>query len=92
MKVLTLLLGHEVDGQIDQVLNLAELYDKEGSAFRFRYVFDALVAVWKLMRSLVYADIDGLPVTKANTNRLLIPLSSSGETLRLPYRTPNLFR
>lgn len=43
MKVLKLLLGHEVDGQIDQVLKLATLYDQEGSAFRFGYVFGAPV-------------------------------------------------
>lgn len=37
MRVLTLLLGHELDGQIDEVLRLAEAYDEDENAFRFRY-------------------------------------------------------
>lgn len=37
MGVLTLLLGHELDGQIDKVLWLAQKYDEDENAFRFRY-------------------------------------------------------
>lgn len=40
MNVLTILLGHELDGQIDEVLRLAEAYDNDGSAFRLRYLVD----------------------------------------------------
>lgn len=36
MGVLTLMLGHELDGQIDKVLTLAEAYDKDGTAFSSR--------------------------------------------------------
>lgn len=36
MRVLTLLLGHELDGQIDEVLRLAEEYDNNEEAFKFR--------------------------------------------------------
>lgn len=36
MGVLTLLLGHELDGQIDKVLWLAQKYDEDENAFRFR--------------------------------------------------------
>lgn len=38
MGVLTLLLGHELDGQIDKVLWLAQKYDEDENAFRFRCV------------------------------------------------------
>lgn len=37
MGVLTLLLGHELDRQIDKVLWLAQKYDEDENAFRFRY-------------------------------------------------------
>lgn len=37
MRVLTLLLGHELDKQLDKVLSLARKYDKNENAFRFRY-------------------------------------------------------
>ena len=36
IRVLTLLLGHELDGQIDEVLRLAQAYDDDESCFRFR--------------------------------------------------------
>ena len=36
MRVLTLLLGHELDGQIDEVLRLAQAYDDDENSFRFR--------------------------------------------------------
>lgn len=37
MRVLTLLLGHELDKQLDKVLWLARKYDENENAFRFRY-------------------------------------------------------
>ncbi|CAN0154687.1 unnamed protein product, partial [Laminaria digitata] len=37
MRVLTHLLGHELDGQIDEVLRLAQAYDDDESSFRFRH-------------------------------------------------------
>ncbi|CAM9163364.1 unnamed protein product [Ectocarpus sp. 6 AP-2014] len=36
MRVLTLLLGHELDKQLDKVLWLARKYDENENAFRFR--------------------------------------------------------
>lgn len=36
MRVLSLLLGHELDGQIDEVLRLAREYDDNEDAFKFR--------------------------------------------------------
>ncbi len=34
--MLTLLLGHELDGQIDKVLWLAQQYNEDENAFHFR--------------------------------------------------------
>lgn len=36
MRVLTLLLGHELDRQLDKVLWLAQKYDVDENAFRLR--------------------------------------------------------
>lgn len=36
MRVLTLMLAHDLDGHIDQVLELAEAYDVNEDEFRFR--------------------------------------------------------
>ena len=46
MGVLAILLGHEQDGQIDEVLQLAHAYDEDESSFRFRCVtyFSGLLA------------------------------------------------
>lgn len=45
MGVLTLLLGHELDGQIDKVLWLAQKYDEDANAFHFRYITDVMTVV-----------------------------------------------
>lgn len=37
MRVLTLMLAHDMDGQIDEVLKLAEAFDFDEDAFRFRH-------------------------------------------------------
>ncbi|CAM9296089.1 unnamed protein product, partial [Hapterophycus canaliculatus] len=89
MRVLTLLLGHELDRQLDKVLWLAQKYDEDENAFRLR--FDATVDkifaefngedIWSLVHSSGAGLLAG-PVgkmTSHNLSRTLLRLAAAGQ-------------